>query len=209
MDERTRVVQSGYDAIAERYHAGRAAREAVNVAWLDGLRPLLPASGDVLDLGCGSGVPITKYFAERGLAVTGVDVSPAMLALARRHVPAATFVEATIEQFVRLGSAPPDFRFDLIVSFFAIIHVDRSLHEALFVRLADILNPSGKLLLSLGVDDNPDQHDDFYGAPMTWSHFDAATNLRMLADAGFHIDWHEVEDLPGERHLFLVATKDR
>ena len=37
----------------------------------------------VVDLGCGGGVPLAKYFAERGYAVEGYDLSAEMVAIAR------------------------------------------------------------------------------------------------------------------------------
>lgn len=63
--------------------------------------PLGPASR-VLDVGTGAGVLIPFYKA-LGVAeanVTGVDVSPGMLAVARRRYPRAAFWEGDIADFV-------------------------------------------------------------------------------------------------------------
>jgi SAM-dependent methyltransferase len=197
-----RIVRDGYEVIAETYHARRVSREAANVEWLDSLRDRLPSSGRVVDLGCGSGVPVARYFATRGYEVEGYDISPHMLELARREVPGATFHEARIEE---VDFAPETV--DLVVSFFAIIHVRREEHAALFKRIATWLRPGGAALLSLGSGDNPDDYEaEWHGAPMAWSHFDADTNLRLLREAGFKIDWWEIEEVgPGERHLFVIA----
>ncbi|MFF4960897.1 class I SAM-dependent methyltransferase [Streptomyces sp. NPDC001222] len=55
----------------------------VREAWAARLGEWLPARpGDLLDLGCGTG-SLSLLAAERGHRVTGVDLSPAMLALAR------------------------------------------------------------------------------------------------------------------------------
>jgi SAM-dependent methyltransferase len=203
-DERQQIVRAGYQVIAPIYHERRVAREQANVEWLDALRPRLPAVGRVIDLGCGSGVPVTRYFATRGYQVEGFDLSPAMLDIARREVPEAAFHEARIED---VALAPQSV--DLIVSFFAIIHVPRSEHARLFGRMWTWLRPGGAALLSLGSGDNPDEYDpDWHGAPMTWSHFDADTNLKMLRDAGFDLDWWEIEESgPDERHLFVLARR--
>ena len=71
------------------------------------------------------------------------------------------------------------------------------------------LKPGGAALLSLGFSDNPDDYEaDWLGAPMTWSHFDADTNLRLLREAGFEITWSEIEEFQaGERHLFVIARR--
>jgi SAM-dependent methyltransferase len=196
------TVASGYARIASTYHAHRVEREAVNVQWLDGLRPMLPQSGKVIDLGCGAGVPITRYFATRGYDVTGYDLSEEMLAIARREVPQAEFHRIPIEDLqLDPGSV------DLIVSFFAIIHIDRDLHAEIFRRMADWLRPGGAFLGYLGAGDNPDQSDDFHGVPMAWSHYGAETNVRLFREAGFDVVRSEIEDLGHERHLLMLAAK--
>src|SRR5262245_46593229 len=48
------------------------------------------AEGVVVDLGCGSGI-WTRDLADSGYEVVGVDMSPAMIELARQRVPEATF----------------------------------------------------------------------------------------------------------------------
>jgi len=198
------VVRDGYQVIAQTYHDGRVRREPANVEWLDSLRPRLPNSGRVVDLGCGSGVPVTRYFAARGYQVEGYDLSPAMLDIARREVPSASFHEAMIEE-IELKPASVD----LIVSFFAIIHVPRAEHAALFGRMWTWLRPGGMALLSLGTSDNPSGFElDWHGAPMAWSHFDADTSINLLREAGFDIDWSEIEEFgPDERHLFVIARR--
>ena len=51
---------------------------------------LLPAGATVLDLGCGSGVPITSVLIECGLTVYAVDASPSLLAAFQRRFPEST-----------------------------------------------------------------------------------------------------------------------
>src|SRR5579883_512234 len=48
------------------------------------------AGGLVVDLGCGSGI-VSRAVAEAGYDVLGIDLSPAMVALARERVPSGTF----------------------------------------------------------------------------------------------------------------------
>lgn len=56
----------------------------------------LSAGADVLELGCGAGVPVTQVLIEHGLNVTGNDISAAQIALAREHVPKATLIQGDI-----------------------------------------------------------------------------------------------------------------
>jgi SAM-dependent methyltransferase len=53
--------------------------------------------GLVVDLGCGSGI-WARYLSEAGYRVLGVDLSPAMIALARRQAPDAQF---QVESFLK------------------------------------------------------------------------------------------------------------
>jgi SAM-dependent methyltransferase len=52
-------------------------------------------TGRVVDLGCGSGI-LARRLSDAGYAVIGVDVSAAMLEIARRQAPAATFVHGSL-----------------------------------------------------------------------------------------------------------------
>ncbi len=97
------TVSQGHARIAGTYHRGRVDLEEVNIQWLDGFRGFLPESGRVADLGCGSGVPITRYFASRGYEVTGYDLSKEMLEIAIREVPGAEFYQSAIEELVARG----------------------------------------------------------------------------------------------------------
>lgn len=203
MNQRSEIVKQGYAVIAETYHQGRLEREQVNVEWLDGMRDNFPSSGNIVDLGCGTGVPLTRYFANRGYQVTGYDISEQMLEIARREVPQAQFFQAAMEELeLEPGSL------DMVVSFFAVIHLDRDLHLALFEKIARWLRPGGVVLMSLGAEDNPDdRQESWHGAPMVWSHFGAERNLELLRAAGLEPVWHEIEDFGFEKHLFVLAKK--
>ncbi len=77
---------------------------AVNLANMDALYHLLaPPPGRLVEFGCGVGW-LTLGFAQRGYAVTGVDISPEAIAAAcaqrdARHLTSAEFVVADYEEF--------------------------------------------------------------------------------------------------------------
>lgn len=62
--------------------------------WLDRFTSLLPPNPSVLDLGCGSGVPIGRHLVDRGVSLTGVDASPELISIARKHVREADWIVA-------------------------------------------------------------------------------------------------------------------
>jgi ubiquinone/menaquinone biosynthesis C-methylase UbiE len=77
--------------------------DRVVAACLEGMK-----ATTVLDVGTGTAV-FAEAFAGRGLAVTGVDLNPEMIAWAESHVPGARFVEGAAERLPF-----PDASFDLV-----------------------------------------------------------------------------------------------
>jgi len=114
----TRTVEAGYDRVAEAYLSTKNPEDPVTLAVLEDLASDLPSTAAVLDLGCGAGIPVTRWLAHRGYAVTGVDVSARQLELVRKYVPEATFIKADM---IDLALGPETF--DAVVAFHSIIHV--------------------------------------------------------------------------------------
>jgi SAM-dependent methyltransferase len=186
------MVRQGYNRISSAYRDDNGERNTGYRAWLEAhLFPRLTAPARVLDLGCGNGVPATRMLAER-FDVTGVDISDVQVERARRLVPRATFILADM--------AAVDFpagSFQAVVCFFALIHVPLEEQKDLLSRVARWLAPDGLLLATVGHAPCTSV-GEFHGAPMYWSHADAATYCGWLSDAG--IDVVEQEFVPEEPH---------
>lgn len=190
MDEPRSIVERGYDTVAARY-----AQERLSIwstpeedAFLDRIVASIRPGAEILDLGCGSGEPVTARLARHG-RVTAVDLSRRMLSMARERVPSAVFVQADMTS-VRFPSGA----FDAVVAFFSIIHVPRDEHAALFASIAAWLRPGGIFVAVLGGADNPEERVEWLGAPMYWSHFDREGSLTLLRRVGFEV--LEACDLP-------------
>jgi ubiquinone/menaquinone biosynthesis C-methylase UbiE len=199
--EAKRVVEQGYDRIAERYAAWTGdswGQERGHYGSL--VIERLPRGAAVLELGCGTGVPVTRELAQH-FAVTGVDLSARSIALARQNVPTATFLHADMAS-VQFPAAS----FDAVVAFYSIIHVPRQEHPCLLQSIARWLRPGGLFVASMGAGTSEDWYeDDWLGVPMYWSHYDGETNQRLVADAGLEVldatVTTEIED--GDRVTFL------
>ena len=76
-----------YERHAREWDADRRMASWNDKPWHDRFIAALPSGAAVLDLGCGPGFPVAAHMAERGLRVTGVDSSPAMIALCRERLP--------------------------------------------------------------------------------------------------------------------------
>jgi cyclopropane fatty-acyl-phospholipid synthase-like methyltransferase len=204
MADPKRIVADGYDRIARRYlEWSGAAPSPERMRALGRLLGLLDDGAQVLELGCGAGVPVTRALADR-CRVTGVDISAAQVAMARQHVPAATFVQADMAAL----DFPPE-SFDAVVAFYAITHVPREQHAALLGRIASWLRPRGLLFATMGAGDDPGTVEpDWLGAPMFFSHFDAAANRALVERAGLAVEDAQVlsEDEDGQPVSFLWVT---
>lgn len=207
MSDHRATVREGYDQAAAAYLAARP-QASPDILALDHLLQRLAPGSLVLDAGCGAGAPILATLA-RHHRVVGVDFSTAQLKLAREHVPAAALA---CQDLTQLGFAAQTF--DAVCSYYAVIHIPRELHGEIFAALHRLLKPGGLAFLCLGAEDIASDVDEaYYGVRMYWSHFDAATNLQLLAEAGLAVLWSQIigDSLGGEAatggHLFVLAQK--
>ena len=184
--EPKRIVEQGYDAIAERYALWHRANDWPVERFARELDARLVDRSEVLELGCGDGVPATRLLAQRH-RVTAVDISERQLQRARENVPSATFIRGDMASLDL-----DDGRFDGVGMFLSMTHVPRDEHRVLLKRIYGWLRPGGVLVCSMGAGDLPDWYeDDWLGAPNYFSHFDAAMNLRLVEDTGFELEFGE------------------
>ena len=149
---------------------------------------------------------MTRALAE-GRDVTGVDISATQIELARRNVPAATFLH---DDMTALAFGPASF--DAVVAFYSLTHVPRDDVPSLLARIRDWLRPGGIFLASMGVEDDPGTvEEDWLGVDMYFSHFTARKNRRLVAEAGLVVHSAEVlvepEDRCAARFLWVVARR--
>jgi ubiquinone/menaquinone biosynthesis C-methylase UbiE len=197
LSEKEEIVRKGYNLMAGDYHGQR--NIFGNKKELDDFVGLLPRNANVLDVGCGAGVPVTQVLVDSGFNVTGVDFSESMLNLATKNVPEATFLKKNMTEL--------DFKdnsFDGLTACYSIIHVPKEKHVPLFQTFHRILKPNGILLISMGSTDW-EGTEDFHGVKMFWSHYDPEKTLQMLIDAGFEIFFEKHIVDGGEKHFWILA----
>jgi len=154
------LVRSGYNAISRAYRSDDdPAREYG--PWLASLLERIPGQGQVLDIGCGCGVPV-----------------------ARRLVAGAVFLRADATDL----DFPPR-TFDAVVCLYALIHMPLDRQPRLLRGIARWLHPGGWLLAVTGQDAWTGTEDNWLGgtAPMWWSQADAAAYRTWLTQAGLEV----------------------
>ena len=101
---------SAYTDFAKFYDQIMGDRSALIERVRGYVRSYLPDAGSLLELGCGTGAVLAGL--ADGLQVTGIDLSPEMLAAAKAHLTGAQLVQADITGF-SLGTT-----FDVVICVF-------------------------------------------------------------------------------------------
>jgi SAM-dependent methyltransferase len=204
-EDPSELVRQGYNRMAPGYLAARS-NGRPDPAVLAQFSNLLPAGSLVLDAGCGAGVPVTQFLAQRH-RVVGIDFSIAQARMASRLVPSAMIACLDMTEL----AFPPQV-FDAICSFFAILHIPRSKHSDLLARFYRLLREDGLALLCLGAKEAEADYGPYFGTSMFWSHFDSGEYLRILGATGFGVISSGIEADPISKiatHLFVLARRRR
>jgi predicted TPR repeat methyltransferase len=206
MDDPKRIVERGYDAIADRFAEWQARiSDETRLRYLADLLELLPERANVLELGIGAGVESSRILAERG-RLTGIDLSREQLRRARERLP-----EATLFQGDFTAVELPLESFDAVVSFYALNNLPQGELGPLLRRVARWLRLGGWLLASLPASDNPGWRGEWLGTEMYFAGCDPATNRHLVEEAGLDVVRDERETMvepEGEvRWQWLLAQR--
>ena len=162
----------------------------------------------VLDLGCGPGI-ISRYLKSqrKSLHITGMDIAPNMVELAKQHMPGDTFLtgDCRIPDF-------PEKTFDAVIAGFLLPYFDEQEIQAFFNRIAVILKPEGLFYLSYvpGRSDESGFKSGNFGR--VYFHYrNRDFLLDELRKSGFSLlDESEVDFPRGEnteKHAIILARK--
>jgi uncharacterized protein YceH (UPF0502 family) len=154
-------VRSSYDAVATSY-ADHLVDELSALPFETWLLDRVVAHADgrpVVEVGSGPG-HITGYLAEHGADATGIDLSPAMVAEARRRFPAATFEVGDLR---RLGRPPAASGWAAVLGWYSLIHLAGSELPDAVAALVRPLVPGGWLVLALHAGSELRHADEWFG----------------------------------------------
>lgn len=119
-------------------------------------------AGPVADLGCGPG-HVTAHLRSLGVSAFGVDLSPGMVALARRAYPDLRFDEGSMTALDL-----PDGSVGGIVAWYSVIHSPPEVLPVVFAEFERTLAPGGYVLVGFHVGDERRHKTSGYGGhPMS------------------------------------------
>ena len=135
---------NGYEEIAPVYISGRGRNSSgIGASVVAEWSRLLAPGAAILDLGCGTGVPISQTLIERGFTVYGVDASASMIAAFRARFPTVPVECAAAEE-----SAFFDRTFDGVVAWGLFFLLDARVQRKLIRKLGATLPSGGRLLFT-------------------------------------------------------------
>jgi len=200
---RDRKVVAEYDRLAEHYAAalGDELDGKPFDRWL--LTRIAPdaVGGQGLDVGCGPG-QVTAYLAEQDVAMTGLDLSPQMVAQARARHPDLQFVQGSfVVPPMPRGGDPRDPGWALVTAWYAFVHLAASELAPTIAALARVLRRDGALALATHIGHEIQHPGNLWGVPteLDFVLHDADTLVAAAETAGLvDIEWYRRSPLPHE-----------
>lgn len=132
-----------YERQAKQFDKDRA-RDGREDVWLEKFVETIPDGGRILDLGCGTGEPISAWLIMRGYKLTGVDFSEPILSIARKRFPGSAWVVNDMRDLAL------EEQFDGILSWHGTFHLSPDEQRELLPKLSKYLKPGGTLMLTIG-----------------------------------------------------------
>ena len=157
-------LESSYDRVARHYAAeyfDELSRKPFDRELLDRFAESISGAGEVCEIGCGPG-QIARYLKDRGVRISGIDLSEKMVDAARSANADISFARGDM-----LALDFPDNSLSGIVSFYAIIHLKRTDVTRALKEMFRVLEPAAQLLVSFHGGEGDLHRDEWYGEPVS------------------------------------------
>jgi 2-polyprenyl-3-methyl-5-hydroxy-6-metoxy-1,4-benzoquinol methylase len=134
---------NGYEAVAGQFLAGRGKAGIVGIGVVREWARTLPRGASVLDIGCGSGIPISNVLVQEGLAISGVDASAAMITAFRHNFPGVPMECAAVEDSTFFGA-----EYDGVIAWGLMFLLSSNVQRALIGKVSRVLKSGGRFLFT-------------------------------------------------------------
>lgn len=190
---------NGYESVAAEFLAGRgrAPETAVGTRQVRDWARTLPLGAAVIDLGCGTGFPITKVLVDEKLNVYGVDAAPSLVAAFRHNLPEVPVACESVVESTFFNRT-----FDAVVAWGLIFLLQPEEQRHLIQRVADILLPGGRLLFTSSTGTEPLVWNDAMTGLESRS-LGAAEYRKLLSEVGLYVT-RDYEDVGGCHYFDAV-----
>jgi len=185
-----RALTAAFTAQAAGFNRSSAANDAALLEAM--LVQAAPRDGDVwLEAACGPGV-ISRRLAPHVRSVHGIDLTPAMVSLARQSAAAAGAANATFAVGDATATGLDDASFDGAITRFSLHHIP--VPGRVLAELARVVRPGGAIIVADHLADEDQaafawtQEIERLRDPSHWSSLTRATLDALAADAGLRSD---------------------
>lgn len=135
---------NGYERVATRFIETRGQNiDGIGASSVRNWARTLQQGSCILDLGCGTGIPISKVLIDEGMTVYGVDASVTLINEFRQNFPQAPVACEPAEDSLFFN-----LKFDAIISWGLIFLLSIDVQEKVIQKAAGALRTEGKLLFT-------------------------------------------------------------
>ena len=156
--------------------------------------------GASLDVGCGSEGRFMKVLRTHGFEPEGLDISSAMIELARERDAEAVFYTADISTW----EVPRSYAF--ISAWDSTFHLPMELQEPVLRKLCGALEAKGVILFTCGGGEPSEIKGSFQGQDFGYSTLGVEAFVRILHECGCFCRHVEYDQHP-EEHVIIVGEK--
>lgn len=174
-------------------------RDLIERRYLDFVLERVKPNARVLDVGCGTGEPLAKYFIDQGCQVTGVDFVEEMLELCRSRFPTMCWLKMDMRE-LELSDT-----FHVVMAWDSFFHLSRDDQRLTLPKFRQHTAPRGVLIFTSGPRDGEEVGGDMFGDQLFHASLSPEEYRAVLAGLGYEVVLHREEDPECGGHTVWVA----
>ncbi|KAK2871987.1 hypothetical protein FQN49_002643 [Arthroderma sp. PD_2] len=216
--------ESVFDALGKTYEDAYAHSPGLRKIIQRVLGTLKPQA-KVLDVGCGTGKPVSYTLAAAGYDVSGIDISQEMIDIARKQVKQGSFEKADMRAY------QPNSQFDAIFAVLSLFPLSSREISSMMLKFCEWLHPGGTLVIgtipttSMFTDASPSLYDkpgecmdmvdiDFMDHKFKGTVYTARGWHDMIAKVGMEVEFTHLDPFQPsnplcikEDHYYIIARR--
>lgn len=179
--------------------------------WIEGTDKfisLLKSKSLVLDVGCGCGVK-SKYLAERGMEVIGIDFSEKLVEIAKREFPGSDFIVMNMREAGKLKQ-----KFDSVFAQASLLHIPKNEIIDVLRDLSSVLKDGGYFYVAVkekkpdGPDEEIKKENDYgYEYERFFSYFTLDELKKYFNEIGLRVCYESITPSGNTKWIQLIGQK--
>lgn len=198
--DKNKTISQTYEMISQWYIKNRS-YDLFEKPWLDKAISRLKPNAHILDMGCGTGVPIDKYFLEQNFNVTGIDTCETFISEAKQSL--CEYIQGHF--FTHdMRDLNLNQKFDFIIAWNSFFHLTPNDQKHMFPIFKKHLHDGGLLMMTTGPKSG-EVYSDNGGGNLYHASLDASEYQNLLKAYGFEIIDFKLMDEHCNDHTVWLA----